>query len=185
MKQYMKRNGLLLGLTAVAAVVSLFVIASRWRVENGNKTYDVVLDYIELEWMVEQSSHDMAWWLNEFKDMGITKVGLTEENLTTLMEDSPLNVTATVMGEIMQDAGWRDNYPEVFVQEVEERGFDRFDVIVEIANTSEFDAIRFLVQAVEERFPAGSYFCMETPDDEASPSGRSCSRPNSCIFPWD
>ena len=109
MKQYMKRNGLLLGLTAVAAVVSLFVIASRWRVENGNKTYDVVLDYIELEWMVEQSSHDMAWWLNEFKDMGITKVGLTEENLTTLMEDSPLNVTATVMGEIMQDAGWRDN----------------------------------------------------------------------------
>lgn len=167
MKQYMKRNGLLLGLTAVAAVVSLFVIASRWRVENGNKTYDVVLDYIELEWMVEQSSHDMAWWLNEFKDMGITKVGLTEENLTTLMEDSPLNVTATVMGEIMQDAGWRDNYPELFVQEVEERGFDRFDVIVEIANTSEFDAIRFLVQAAEERFPAGSYFCMETPDDEA------------------
>lgn len=167
MKQYMKRNAPLLGLVALTVVVSLFVIAARWRVESANKTYDVVLDYIELEWMAEQSGHDVAWWLNEFKGMGITKVGLTEENLMTLMEDSPLNVTATMMGEIMQDAGWRDSYPELFVQEVEKRGFDRFDVIVEIANNSDFDAILFLVQSVEARFPAGSYFSMGTPDHKA------------------
>ena len=167
MKQYMKRNGILLGLTALAVIVSIFVIASRWQVENKNKTYDVVLDYIELEWMAEQSGHDVSWWLNEFKNMGVTKVGLTEENLTTLMEDSPLNVTASMMGKVMQDAGWRDSYPDAFVQEIESRGFDRFDVIVEIANNSDFDAILFLVQAVEARFPAGSYFCMGDSADEA------------------
>ena len=93
MKQYMKRNGILLGLTALAVIVSIFVIASRWQVENKNKTYDVVLDYIELEWMAEQSGRDVSWWLNEFKNMGVTKVGLTEENLTTLMEDSPISWT--------------------------------------------------------------------------------------------
>ena len=135
--------------------------------ESRNKTYDVVLDYIELEWMAEQSEHDVAWWLDEFKSMGVTKVGLTEENLTTLMEDSPLNVTATMMGTVMQDAGWRDSYPDLFVQELDRRGYDRFDVIVEITNTSEFNAILFLVQAVEERFPAGSYFCCGPSADEA------------------
>ncbi|MDE7220200.1 MAG: hypothetical protein K2O45_11350, partial [Oscillospiraceae bacterium] len=167
MKQYIKRNAPLLGLLALAVVASIFVIACRWQVENKNKTYDVVLDYIELEWMAEQSDHDIAWWLNAFKEMGVTKVGLTEENLTTLMEDSPLNVTATMMGEVMQDAGWRDSYPDLFVKEIEKRGFDRFDVIVEIANNSDFDAILFLVQAVEERFPEGSYFSMGPSADEA------------------
>ena len=41
MKQYMKRNGILLGLTALAVIVSIFVIASRWQVENKNKTYEI------------------------------------------------------------------------------------------------------------------------------------------------
>ncbi len=167
MKQYVKRNALLLGLLALSVLVSVVVIAARWGVESRNKTYDVVLDYIELEWMAEQSEHDVAWWLDEFKSMGVTKVGLTEENLTTLMEDSPLNVTATMMGTVMQDAGWRDSYPDLFVQELDRRGYDRFDVIVEITNTSEFNAILFLVQAVEERFPAGSYFCCGPSADEA------------------
>ncbi|MBD5155184.1 MAG: hypothetical protein HDT15_08990 [Oscillibacter sp.] len=167
MKQYIKRNAILLIILALTVLVSIIVIANRWRVESANKTYDVVLDYNELEWMAEQSGHDVSWWLKEFRSMGVTKVGLTEENLTTLMEDSPLNVTATVMEKVMQDAGWRDNYPEEFVREIESRGFDRFDVIVEIANTNDFNTSRFLVQAVEERFPADSYFCMEPSADEA------------------
>lgn len=167
MKQYIKRNGILLAVLALTVVVSIVVIAGRWQVESKNKTYDVVLDYIELEWMAEQSGHDVAWWLNEFKDMGVTKVGLTEENLMTLMEDSPLNVSATMMDTVTLDANWRENYPEEFVREVERRNFDRFDVIVEITNNSDFDAILFLVQAVEERFPAGSYYCMGTPDNAA------------------
>ena len=159
MKQYIKRNAPLLGVLALAVIVSLFVIAARWQVENKNKTYDVVLDYIELEWLAEQSDHDIAWWLNEFREMGITKVGLTEENLTTLMEDSPMNVTATMMGTVMQDAGWRDNYPQFVVDAVEKRGYDRFDVMVEITDTDDYNASAFVVQAVEDRFPAGSYFC--------------------------
>ena len=157
--KYIKRNAPLLGVLALAVIVSLFVIAARWQVENKNKTYDVVLDYIELEWLAEQSDHDVAWWLNEFREMGITKVGLTEENLTTLMEDSPMDVTATMMDTIMQDAGWRNNYPQFMVDAIEKRGYDRFDVMVEITDTDEYDASAFVVQAVQDRFPAGSYFC--------------------------
>ncbi len=165
MKQYIKRNGILLAVLALTILVSIAVVAGRWRVENKNKRYDVVLDYIELEWMAEQSEHDVEWWLKEFKSMGITKVGLTEENLTTLMEDSPLNVSAAMMETVTLDANWRENYPADFVQAIEARGYDRFDVVVEITNNSDFDAILFLVQAVEERFPAGSYYCMGARDE--------------------
>ncbi len=165
MKQFLKRNILLIALTAVAVAISCIVVAGRWRVEAANKSYDVVLDYIELEWMVEQSEKDISWWLEQFKAMGITKVGLTEENLTTLMEDSPMNVTATMMGEIMQDASWRDQYPQAFVEAVEEKGFDRFDVMVEVTDTEEDpSASEFVVGAVKERFPAGAYYCGSSDD---------------------
>ena len=161
MKQYIKKNALPLAILALTVTVSLFVIAGRWQVEAANKTYDVILDYTELEWMAEQSDHDTAWWLKEFHDMGISQVGLTEENLTTLMENSPLNVTATVMDEVMQDAGWREEYPEAFAAGIEDFGVDRFDVLVEAEGK---EAMDFVVPALQERFPAESFFCYQEGD---------------------
>lgn len=161
MKQYIKKNALPLAILALTVTVSLFVIAGRWQVEAANKTYDVILDYTELEWMAEQSDHDTAWWLKEFHDMGVSQVGLTEENLTTLMENSPLNVTATVMDEIMQDAGWREEYPEAFAAGIEDFGVDRFDVLVEAEGK---EAVDFVVPALRERFPAESFFCYQEGD---------------------
>lgn len=155
MKKYLKTNAILLCLLALSAVAGIVVIAGRWQVEAANKTYDIVLDYNELELMAEQSGHDVSWWLNRFREMGITKVGVTEENLTTLMEDCPLNVTATMMDEVMQDAGWQYQYPERFIRGIEEMGYDRFDILVEASGS---DAIDFVAGAVKERFPEGSYF---------------------------
>ena len=161
MKQYIKKNALPLAILALTVTVSLFVIAGRWQVEAANKTYDIILDYTELEWMAEQSGHDTAWWLKEFHDMGVNQVGLTEENLTTLMENSPLNVTATVMDEVMQDAGWREEYPEAFAAGIEDFGLDRFDVLVEAEGK---EAVDFVVPALQERFPAESFFCYQEGD---------------------
>ena len=161
MKQYIKKNALPLAILALTVTISLFVIAGRWQVEAANKTYDVILDYTELEWMAEQSDHDTAWWLKEFHDMGVNQVGLTEENLTTLMENSPLNVTATVMDEVMQDAGWREEYPEAFAAGIEDFGVDRFDVLVEAEGK---EAVDFVVPALQERFPAESFFCYQEGD---------------------
>ena len=92
MKEYIKTNRLLLILMALAVLVSIVVIGNRWRAESDNKTYDVVLDYNELELLAEQSERDISWWLEQFRDIGITRVGLTEESLSTLMENSPLPV---------------------------------------------------------------------------------------------
>ena len=149
MKSFTRENRILLALLAAAVLISLAVIAGRWRVEAENKTYDVILDYNELELLAQQSEEDISWWLEQFRDMGITRVGLTEESLISLMESSPLSVTATMMDTVMQDADWRESYPEAFVAAVTDYGFDRFDVVVE---TSGQVATDFVTEAVAQRF---------------------------------
>ncbi|MDE7242841.1 MAG: hypothetical protein K2O18_02535, partial [Oscillospiraceae bacterium] len=149
MNNYFKRNKILLLLIAIAVLVSFAVIARRWQAESKNKTYDVVLDYSELELLVEQSDKDMSWWLTQFRDMGITRVGLTEESLATLMENSPLPVTATMMDEVMQEADWMEDYPAAFVNQITRRGYDRYDVLVQAAGE---EAVGFVTDAVTKRF---------------------------------
>ena len=160
MKQYMKRNAPLLGVLVLTVIVSVIVIAGRWQAESKNKTYDVVLDYGELEAMVEQSDYDISWWLDEFHSMGVTQVGLTEENLTTLMTNSTLDVTASMMDHVTQSANWREGYPDAFLSGI--TGFDRFDVLVEARGAKARD---FVVNALKQRFPEGSFFCYEDGDD--------------------
>lgn len=155
MKQFLKNNAIVLIALAVCAAVSFGVILARMGVESENKTYDIVLDYNELELLSEQSEHDISWWLNEFKKMGITRVGLQEESLMSLMENSPMALTATMMDSIMQDAGWRELYPKEFVDGVEARGYDRFDVLVEASGE---DAVEFVRFAVEERLSEDDYY---------------------------
>ena len=53
------------------------------------------------------------------------------------------------MDKVIQDANWRENYPAEFVDIIEERGYDRFDVLVEAAGA---EAVDFVVEAVTERF---------------------------------
>lgn len=149
MKQYIKTNRILLALLAAAVALSAVLLAARWRAESNNTVYDIVLDYTELELLAEQSEHDVSWWLEQFRDMGITQVGLTEESLSTLMENSPLAVTATMMDEIIQDSDWAENYPAAFVQAIEGYGYDRFDVLVQVVGR---EAAGFVVDAVERRF---------------------------------
>ena len=149
MKSFTKANRILLALLAAAVLVSLTVIASRWRIESENKTYDVILDYNELELMAQQSDKDVTWWLEQFRDMGITRMGLTEESLTSLMESSPLSVTATMMDTVIQNADWRESYPAEFVSAITDYGYDRFDVLVEVSGQ---EATRFVADGVSQRF---------------------------------
>ena len=60
MKDFLDKNRILLGALALTLIAGLVVIAQRWGVEAENKTYDVVLDYSELELLAEQSEHDIA-----------------------------------------------------------------------------------------------------------------------------
>ncbi|MBR2131039.1 MAG: hypothetical protein IJ955_00630, partial [Oscillospiraceae bacterium] len=161
MVQFLKKN-LLPVLLSLCVLVSLGVLFARAGVESRNKTYDVILDYSELELLAQQSDEDISWWLEQFREIGITRVGLTEESLMTLMENSPLNVTTTMMDQILLDSDWRDNYPSIFVETVEQNGYDRYDVMVEVLGT---DAITFVRNAIETRLHAENYHLYEDTSD--------------------
>ena len=154
MKQYVRTNKILLGLLALCVAVSLAVTGRRWQAEAGSKTYDIVLDYSEIELLAEQSEHDVSWWLEQFRDMGITQVGLAEESLSSLMLNPACTVTALPMETVLQDADWRTGWPDSFIRRVEQRGYDRFDVLVEVEGE---ETVRLVTGGVEGRLDPDSY----------------------------
>ena len=154
MKLLVKENKILLIIIAVAVIISFISIGGRISVEKQNKSYDIVLDYNEINAMAQQSDHDTAWWLNEFKKMGITKVGLAEESITSLMEDTDVPIHGAVMDKIMKDADWEADYPADFIQELKRVGYDKYDVLIEAASQEAFD---FVANAIKERYPSEKY----------------------------
>lgn len=161
MKLLIKENKLLLVIIAAAILVSLIAIGGRISVESRNKTYDIVLDYNEINTMAEQSKHDVSWWLDEFKKMGITKVGLSEESLATLMENHDLPVSADVMDVITRDADWEAGYPADFIAKLKDNGYDKYDVLIKTASKEAFD---FVTNAIKARYQSEKYLIWESGD---------------------
>ncbi len=159
MKLLIKENKILLAIIVVAVLISFITIGGRISVENQNKSYDIVLDYNEMEAMAQQSDHDVSWWLNEFKKMGITKVGLAEENMVSLIEYTELPIHASVMDVIMRDADWQSEYPDTFIQELNDAGYDKYDVLIEAASV---EAFNFIADAVRERYHSDKYLITQT-----------------------
>ncbi|MDD2218012.1 MAG: DUF5693 family protein [Eubacteriales bacterium] len=155
MKNFIRANKLLLVVILVSIIASGSVIGTRTSIESANKTYDIVLDYTEMERMASQSDYDISWWLTDFKKQGINKVGLQEENIMTLMEDSRLPVEGQVMGNVMEQAFWKDSLPVGFISSVEEKGtFDDFDVLVK---TGDAEATSFVTDGIQKRFQEERY----------------------------
>lgn len=148
MKNFLKESKTILILILVTVILAGTVIGARIGIEKNNKTYDIVLDYAEIEKMAEQK-YSVSEWLAEFKRIGITKVGLQEENIMTLMEESSMPVTGEVMGNVMENAHWKDELPDEFIAMVERKGgFDRFDVLVTAGDSK---AVDFLNRGITSR----------------------------------
>jgi hypothetical protein len=159
MKLLIKENKILLIIIAIAVIVSLITIGGRISVESKNKTYDIVLDYNEIEALAGQSDHDVSWWLNEFRKMGITKVGLAEENMVSLMEGTNLPIHADMMDSIMKNADWQSDYPADFIAQLKTVGYDKYDVLIKAAST---DVLNFVADGIKERYKAKNYFIWPT-----------------------
>ena len=159
MKLLIRENKILLAIIVIAVIISFVTIGGRISTENGNKTYDIVLDYSEIKAMADQSDHDVSWWLNEFRKMGITKVGLAEESVTSLMDDTDIPVHGTVMDIIMRDSAWESDYPADFISELKKKGFDRYDVMIEAASP---EAFAFVADGIKARYEPKNYLIWQS-----------------------
>jgi len=158
MKYYIKDNKILLAAFIFVFIICLIVIGTRFSIESGNKTYDIVLDFEEIVDMAMQTENDAAWWLGQFKNMGITKVGLMEENLMSMMENQDISLTSTMMAQVTQDAGWRGGYPEELLDILDEKGFTPFDVLVEMEGR---ETIEFVLDGIRQRFDQKRYSVLD------------------------
>lgn len=156
MKSFIKENKMFLLIIVVAFIVAIAVIGGRINVERNNKSFDVVLDYNEMAELASQSKHDTTWWFEQFKDMGITKVGLAEENLVTLMDNKDAKVSAEIMATVMKDANWQENYPKALVDKMYQHGYDKYDVLVKAASPEDY---QFIQSAMTARYSSKKYFC--------------------------
>jgi hypothetical protein len=154
MKKLLWENKLLVGIITIAIIIAIIIVAGRANVEKNAKTYDIILDFTEISQMAAQSDHDVAWWINEFKGLGINKVGLTEENLLSLSEDKETPVSAKTMYEVMKDANWKENYPLDFINSIEAKGFDEYDLLVEAKSNESYE---FINSALINRFDKSKY----------------------------
>lgn len=149
MKAFLRENKILIGLAVVGLIIALFVTSGRMAVENKAKVYDMILDYQETFSMAQQSEHDVAWWLSEFKTMGFDKAGLAEENLMSLMENRNMQVSARMMSTVLEKADWKKGYSKGFIEALSNRGFDEFDVLVEAKSQESY---HFIADAFKQRY---------------------------------
>ncbi|MHC1721625.1 MAG: DUF5693 family protein [Aminipila sp.] len=162
MRAFFKENKFLIIVICVCVLVSGISIGNRINIERNNKTYDIVADYNELELMAQQSHKDVTYWLKQFRDeLKITKIGLSEESIMTLMEDTDMEVSGTTMDEVMKQSDWKQEYPAEFIQALTEHGYDSYDVLVEMSSR---EAADFVLNAVKDRFEKDKYFAMDFGD---------------------
>ncbi|QIB69135.1 hypothetical protein Ami103574_07290 [Aminipila butyrica] len=162
MRAFLKENKWWAAAVCIFVLISAISIGYRMQIERQNKTYDIIADYSELGLMAEQSHKDISYWLKQFRDrLNITKVGLAEESIMSLMEDTDLEVSGQTMDEITKEADWKEKYPAAFVQGLTDHGYDSYDVLVQMSSRRAAD---FVLQAVESRFEKNKYYAMDFGD---------------------
>ncbi len=153
-----KENRIFIAIIIVALLASMVVIGQRFSVEKNNRTVDVVLDFEETELLAKQSTHDISWWLSEFADMGIKKVGLHEETLESLTEsDKP--VKAELVTELRKDTYWMNQASSEVLDLIEENVKDDYDVLVTASSKEMYD---FVKRAFTERYTSHEAKFLET-----------------------
>ncbi|MDR2771413.1 MAG: DUF5693 family protein, partial [Clostridiales Family XIII bacterium] len=100
-----------------------------------------------------------------------TKIGLAEESLNSLMRGYDLPVSAEVMDLLMQEAGWREDFPAEWVERVEAFPYDRYDVMVRMESA---EAYNFVTQALLSRYGADRVLVF--PDTSEAPRYESTAR---------
>lgn len=162
MRAFLKENRFLIIVICVFVLISGISIGYRINIEKHNKTYDIVADYNELQLMAEQTHKDVSYWLKQFRDkLNITKIGVSEESIMTLMEDTDMEVSGKTMDEVMKEADWKEKYPAEFIQGLTKHGYDSYDVLVQMDSKRAAD---FVLNAVKNRFDKDKYFAMDFGD---------------------
>ena len=147
MKNWCKKNLLLLILFAVGVAAAAGIMIQRNAVESENRTYDIVINFSDYREMSYQSEDDISDWLKLFAEQGVTKVALFETSVKSLSEDPEVDVQYKFTPEIKRSIDWRESLPSSIAEAVE-RSRSNKDVLVICSDPEDFD---WIVNAFEAR----------------------------------
>ncbi len=154
MREFFKGNKIFLLICLISLIVASQITFERINIEDKNNKYDIVLDYKEISDMAEQSSHSVEWWLKKFKDMGINKVGLSEESIYSLTEESNIQVSAKMIYELKKEPLWEAKLPVDFLADMKKLGVNEFDMLVQMADDSTH---KFVSDAMNDRYDSDKF----------------------------
>ncbi len=155
---FMKNNRVLAILVLIGVLASLVLSINRIKIEAENKVVDITLDFNEMVKLSEQSEEDLSWWFRKFKEWGASSVTLNEETFEGMIEESkPIKVK--VLGNVLKDINWKEEYPQELVDYLEENKIDKYDII---GITNSEALYKFIEKGLKERYSENKYKIFKT-----------------------
>lgn len=157
MKEYTKKNRILIALVLLGLLASLAPVVSRVRAEESNKYYDLVISYGSLQSMAVQSKYGEGEWLDMFRAWGVDKVALGESSVRSMSSNAAIPVYGGVVSEIRNSHGWELRYPDAVARWIAASD-DLFDALVIVEDPAYAGWVR---SAFEERMEKPVYEAYE------------------------
>lgn len=135
-------------LILISALLSIPLIARKVNIEQSNKKVDFILDYYQVEDLAEQSDKPIEWWLEEFKKMGVSSVGINFETIENMM-DSGKKIQADIITNIIERPDWRSEYPLDLVSYIDDENTDKYDLVARFENAEDY---QFAADGLTEKY---------------------------------
>lgn len=140
MKNWCKKNILLLLLFVVGIAAACGILLQRNVIEQESKTYDVVVNYADYLEMSYQSEYSIDEWLKLLAKEGVTKVGLFETSVASLCSDPQVDVQYFFPSDVRRSLGWEEDLPAEIVAAIGASENNK-DVLVVCNDLDDFDWI--------------------------------------------
>lgn len=135
-----KKNKVILCILVASLLSSSILMFNRVSTEMKNRQVDFVLDYYEVEKLAEQSDESLEWWLEKFGDMGASSVAINYETLRSLKEERD-GITTVLTHQLKKEIDWEENYPQAVVDYLNSSKTDKYDMLVSVDDSEEFNFI--------------------------------------------
>lgn len=112
MREYWKKNRILVALALLGLLASLIPLAQRIRAEASVKNYDLLINYSSLQSMAAQSAYSEGEWLDMFRSWGVDKIVLGEYSVRKMSSNAMIPIYGGSVSEIRVSHGWEMRYPD-------------------------------------------------------------------------
>ncbi|MDO5707048.1 MAG: DUF5693 family protein [Andreesenia angusta] len=141
-------------LILISIIVSIPLVFKRVTVEKSNKKVDFILDYYQVEDLAKQSGKPIEDWLEKFKKMGVSTVGINYETIQSMIKDGK-DIDYEFIKDIVKKDSWRWEYPIELVNHIDSKENSDYKLLVRFGDSKDFE---FASKGLEEKYKDKVHF---------------------------